>query len=546
MLGTTGLLVGAAPKRLRAECPPSSPSASLRAAANDNRAPAGKMRAGVLSVRLVARAATWFPDGPVGCGLAVHAFAEDGKPPQIPGPIIRVRAGAEVSVTIRNDLDKALWIRGLQDHNRGSVDSTELAPRAEHEFRFRATAPGAWYYWAGDVNARAPISNQDGQLVGALVVDPAAPQETIGDRIFVMTRWTPNGELGTGTFQLNAINGLSWPQTERVSYTVGDSIRWAVINGTDELHMMHLHGFYFRVESRGDAAHDSVLALEQKHLRVTAATRRGEWMSFSWSPDRPGNWLFHCHLVAHMSADQRLDRMPGTPASGQQPMHGAHTNHADDAMAGLIIGINIRPRGSVTQTATGVAGRRSMQLFADTKPNVFGDRPGFGFVLQSDAHAPAPDSIRIPGSPLILTQNEPVQITVHNRLSTPFGVHWHGIEIESYFDGVVGWSGSGRRIAPPIAPGDSFVARLTPPRAGSFIYHVHSEEGNELASGLYGPLIVLPPGQRFDPTTDLIFVIATAGPGPDGPPFVNGTAAPDTISLRTGTTYRLRLIDIAS
>jgi FtsP/CotA-like multicopper oxidase with cupredoxin domain len=126
-------------------------------------------------------------------------------------------------------------------------------------------------------------------------------------------------------------------------------------------------------------------------------------------------------------------------------------------------------------------------------------------------------------------------------------VHWHGIELESYYDGVAGWSGGGRRVAPSIAPGDTFVARLTPPRAGTFMYHVHSERGEELASGLYAPLLVVERGATFDPRTDRVLMIATAGPGADAqPPFVNGSASPDTLVFEAGTTYRLRLIDIAS
>src|SRR5688500_9709825 len=60
---------------------------------NDNRAPAGTMKDGVLTVRLVARAATWRPEGAQGCGLPVFAFAEEGKAAQIPGPLIRVPVG---------------------------------------------------------------------------------------------------------------------------------------------------------------------------------------------------------------------------------------------------------------------------------------------------------------------------------------------------------------------------------------------------------------------------------------------------------------------
>ncbi len=63
-------------------------------------------------------------------------------------------------------------------------------------------------------------------------------------------------------------------------------------------------------------------------------------------------------------------------------------------------------------------------------------------------------------------------------------VHWHGMELESFFDGVAGWSGAGNRLAPIIAPGDSFVAHMTPPRAGTFIYHTHAGELAQLTGGL--------------------------------------------------------------
>ena len=51
------------------------------------------------------------------------------------------------------------------------------------------------------------------------------------------------------------------------------------------------------------------------------------------------------------------------------------------------------------------------------------------------------------------------------------------------------------RTAPAIAPGDSFEARFTPPRAGTFIYHTHIDDIRQPSSGLYGAIIVLEPGQ---------------------------------------------------
>ncbi len=113
------------------------------AAANDNRAPGGTLRDGLFRLDLVARTVAWYPDGPGGCALRVHAFAENGKPPQIPGPLVRVRAGTEVRVSIRNALDAPIWLRGLQDRTSGTLDSTEIAPGATREFRFHATTPGA-------------------------------------------------------------------------------------------------------------------------------------------------------------------------------------------------------------------------------------------------------------------------------------------------------------------------------------------------------------------------------------------------------------------
>jgi FtsP/CotA-like multicopper oxidase with cupredoxin domain len=162
------------------------------------------------------------------------------------------------------------------------------------------------------------------------------------------------------------------------------------------------------------------------------------------------------------------------------------------------------------------------------------------------AIAEAPGSAlepKIPGPPLVLTQGEPTAIRVMNRLPEALAVHWHGIELESYFDGVPGLSGSGQQLMPAIAPGKSFVARFTPPRAGTFIYHTHIDDVRQLSSGLYGPLIVLPPGRSFDPEIDRVLVISKAGPG-EKPIWLNGSQTPELGSFKAGQTYRLRIINI--
>jgi FtsP/CotA-like multicopper oxidase with cupredoxin domain len=171
------------------------------AAANDNRARAGRLENGVLTLRLVARPAAWRPDGPSGCALSVHAFAEEGKGTTIPGPLIRVQSGTEVRVIVRNALPGVMWVRGLQDRAMGStLDSAEVEPGASREFRFVAATRGAWHYWAGAVGARSPTSDVNGQLVGGLVVDSTSNEASREDRVMVLTRWNPPARRTTRAF----------------------------------------------------------------------------------------------------------------------------------------------------------------------------------------------------------------------------------------------------------------------------------------------------------------------------------------------------------
>ena len=572
VIGLAGLVVALSlPVALPAECDGVPATNADRVVANDNRVRAGELKDGIFTVRLTMREASWHPDGPAGCGLRVHTFAEDGKPPRIPGPLIRVPVGTEVRVILRNALDESVRIRGLVDRPavwqtvgssraQAAIDSTATEiPKSEvREIRFRATVAGNFYYWgrrsAGDTSWRRHpgrlrpdlASDEDGQLVGALIVDSSGiPQN---DRVFVLTHTRYPGTRSTeqpGTArEVNGINGSSWPHTERISAGVGDTLRWRVLNPANTSHVMHLHGFYYRILERGGvSAYDSLLPPAQQDLVVSEFMAPNRTMTVSWVPTRAGNWLFHCHFLVHMSAAQRVARAFGSERARDDGTHAAE--HGEGSMAGPIIGISVREARNTRPNQARVSPRRRLRLFADERARVFGDHPGLGFVLQTGNTAPRADSIRIPGTPIILTRGEPTQITVINRLRVGLGVHWHGLEVESYFDGVPQFSGAPARLAPLIQPGDSFVVTMTPPRAGTFMYHVHSEQFDELNSGLYGPLIVLDPGQTWAPEKDHLFVLSNGGPGDSHATiFVNGSATPDTIEMQRGMPQRLRFMSI--
>jgi FtsP/CotA-like multicopper oxidase with cupredoxin domain len=148
-----------------------------------------------------------------------------------------------------------------------------------------------------------------------------------------------------------------------------------------------------------------------------------------------------------------------------------------------------------------------------------------------------------PGPLLRVPEGTEIDATISNHLEQPLAVHWHGIELESYYDGIPGLSGSGQQLFKPIAPGGSFLVQLTAPRAGTFIYHTHIDDLKQLSSGLYGPLIVLAPGENFDPESDRVLVISRAGPG-ETPIWLNGSRSPEIASFKASQKYRLRIINI--
>jgi FtsP/CotA-like multicopper oxidase with cupredoxin domain len=526
---------------------PSAPSAGAGPVIrfNDNRVSAGRLAHGVLTVALEVRLGDWRPFGSDRAGVSLFVFGEAGKPLQDPGPLLRVRAGTEIRASVTNRTGATLVVHGLAARRVSVMDTLVVPPGESRESRFVADAEGTYYYWASTRGEGFEDRQyEDAHLNGALIVDPAGAVLR-PDRVFVVERWMPQldsarvkREFLFGAF---TINGRPWPNTERLTYTVGDSIRWRIINATNDVHPFHLHGFYYRVDARGDAQRDTVYWPAQRRMDVTEPLWDGTTMDMVWSPDRPGGWVFHCHLNWHVIPNSPLppDTEPLTDRLGHvldgYP-HASMTDHATTGMGGLVLGIQVR-----TAVAKPLAeARRTLRLLvrSDSAP---GDRTRrFGYALR-EGDALVPDTIMVPGPAIVLHRGEPTRIWVVNQTAEMTQVHWHGIELESFYDGVAGVSGAGSALEPPIMPGDSFEVRITPPRSGSFMYHTHFNDIRQESHGLYGPLIVVDSGATRDPDTDRVFM---TGDGPDYKPVLNGTRAPAPITLRMGTTYRFRLMNI--
>jgi len=514
-------------------------------AVNDNRTAAGSLDGTTFTVRLETREGEWHPDGDQDPGVKVLAFALEGGPLQIPGPLIRVQEGTEVRAIVRNRLDKEpLILHGMYTRATGSsraADPITIEAGQAKEVRFVAGAPGTYYYWGATTNValnlRAP---RDTQLYGGFLIEPrgTAPRN---ERVVLIGVWADAGPNGlapiTGLTRM-VMNGKSWPHTERLTYQVGELVHIRVINVGAAVHPMHLHGFYFKVDSRGDESSDLIFAADSSPRLVnTERLAIGRTFSLTWKPTRPGNWLFHCHDTAHIAAAWPLD--------GSKPVPHHHVeNHALEMMAGPVMGISVVGKEASTVGPAG-SQRRNLRLVAKVDQGGTPGEPAYGFVLQEGTKSTPAAPPYLPSPTIVLKRGEPVTISVVNELTEATAIHWHGIELESYYDGVAGFAGSGTRLAPAIAPGQSFEARFTPPRSGTFIYHTHVDEMRQQQAGLNGALLVVDDPAAFDPTHDIVLLVSVPRKEVDTDKvYINGSTTPPPLNMKTGERYRLRFINI--
>jgi FtsP/CotA-like multicopper oxidase with cupredoxin domain len=519
---------------------------------NDNRRPAGSLSGGTLTLSLDVVEAAYQPEGEHDPVVRVLAFAEPGKAPQVPGPLLRAPVGTMVRLTLRNRSDSAVMLGGLRPSMPAGRDTVHLAVGATRTITFRLDKVGNFFYWAA-LEGLSTYEDRywlDSQLTGALIVDSAgAPAPSAQERIWLITEWFYDVPK-TRTFESALVfNGKAWPYNERLTFAQGDSIHFRVINAAAVEHPLHLHGFYFRVARHGGARADTVVPPSMQPLQNMRVIPIGGSLSLSFVPTTPGNWVFHCHFAGHVGDVVSLHDSPDAftvPSANGDHAVPAHDMPGGHTMRGLVIGMHITPAKGYEEPV--VANRRVINLLLQKRPNgLVGGQTAYGFVLQKGVEVPAPDSIQLPGPVLELKRGEPVRIVVQNNMDEPSGVHWHGLEIESFPDGVPGFSGVGDKIMPPIPPGKSFAAEFTPPRSGTFPYHAHLHEMRQIGSGMYGAIIVSDAPR--DTTRDHL-IVAGGGGLPmfykQLPTFllVNGSVSPRPLRMTVGDTNRVRIVSI--
>jgi FtsP/CotA-like multicopper oxidase with cupredoxin domain len=141
----------------------------------------------------------------------------------------------------------------------------------------------------------------------------------------------------------------------------------------------------------------------------------------------------------------------------------------------------------------------------------------------------------VPGPTIRVNQGERVRFIVHNDITEPTSIHWHGMDLPNGQDGVPGITQK------EIPPGSSYTYEWTAISAGTHWYHSHMH-GDQEGRGVYGALEVVPLANDIKADRDYTLIFAD---GPLG--FVlNGRSFPLTTRMpaRVGDRVRIRIIGV--
>lgn len=106
----------------------------------------------------------------------------------------------------------------------------------------------------------------------------------------------------------------------------------------------------------------------------------------------------------------------------------------------------------------------------------------------------------IPGPVLEFTEGEYAKIHVTNKMDVETSVHWHGLLLPNFFDGVP------YLTTPPIRPGETFTYEFSLKQSGTYWYHSHT--GLQEQRGVYGAIQINPREQTLEYDRDLVLVLS--------------------------------------
>ena len=106
----------------------------------------------------------------------------------------------------------------------------------------------------------------------------------------------------------------------------------------------------------------------------------------------------------------------------------------------------------------------------------------------------------IPGPTIRFKEGGYAVIYVKNEMAVETSVHWHGLLLPNFYDGVP------YLTTPPIGPGQELKYEFALRQAGTYWYHSHTMLQEQ--SGVYGSIVIEPRNERLTYDKDLVLVLS--------------------------------------
>jgi nitrite reductase (NO-forming) len=241
-------------------------------------------------------------------GVKYNTWAFDGH--GAPGPIVHVRQGQTVEMTLTNGGAIAHSIDFHAARIAPNVAFRDVAPGESFTFRFEASDPGVFMYHCGTKPVLAHIANG---MYGAIVVDPATPlPKTDREYVLVASEWYLNGDGVSEPASLDmakaramlpdwtTFNGYANQYvTHPLPADPGETVRFYVVAAGPTLDTdFHVVGTIFdRAWVNGD------MTQFQQGVQ-TVGVPAGGGAVFDVKIDEPGLYPFVSHAFAHVDLGQ--------------------------------------------------------------------------------------------------------------------------------------------------------------------------------------------------------------------------------------------------
>ena len=265
-------------------------------------------------------------------GRTVTAWGYNGG---TPGPLMRWWVGEKVAVVLKNDLPQATTLHwhglAVPEGQDGVPMVTQDAVKPGQSFTYRFTVTRQMigtHFYHSHVNDDFQM---DAGLHGELIIDPQEQLASTPGRVDLLAEVASFKVDRSEGENLFAVNGEAYPDAPAVTVRQGDTVRLRLVNASaEETHVMHLHGYTFRIVARD--GND----LPQPERANTVMLGASQTADIEFVANNPGTWMLHCHIMDHTV----------NPGPGSE---GSATREAE--MGGLVTFIKVVPGGQLRTTS---------------------------------------------------------------------------------------------------------------------------------------------------------------------------------------------------